>query len=94
MIRSMSVADAKAHFSECIRDAEDGVPVLVTRRGRAVVAIVPAEDVATLERLRASGPSGGLASVAGKFADVPDFADTVDAIVRARGRSAPVRLDE
>lgn len=94
MTRSMSVADAKAHFSECIRDAEDGVPVFVTRRGRAVVAIVPAEDVATLERLRASGPSGGLASVAGRFAEVPEFADMVDAVVRARGRSAPPRLDE
>lgn len=94
MTRSMSVADAKAHFSECVREAEEGVPVLVTRRGRVVVGIVRAEDVETLKRLRAAGPAGGLASVAGRFDDAPEFADTVDAIVRARGRRAPVELDE
>lgn len=90
----MSVADAKAHFSECVREAEEGAAVLVTRRGRVVVGIVPAEDVETLRRLTAAGPSGGLASVAGKFDDTPEFADAVDAIVGARGRRPPVDLQE
>lgn len=90
----MSVADAKAHFSECVREAEEGAPVLVTRRGRVVVGIVPAEDIETLQRLRAAGPAGGLASVAGRFDDAPEFADALDAIVRARGRRAPVKLEE
>lgn len=93
MTRSVSVAHAKAHFSECVREAEEGAAVLVTRRGRVVVAIVPAEDVETLQRLRASGPSG-LASVAGKFDDTPEFSDAVDAIVLARSRRAPVDLPE
>lgn len=94
MTRSMSVADAKAHFSECVREAEEGVPVLVTRRGRVVVGIVPAEDVETLKRLRAAGPPGGLASVAGRFDDAPELADAVDAIVSARGRRTPVEFRE
>lgn len=94
MARSISVAEAKARFSECVREAEDGEPVLVTRHGKAVVAIVPVEDLQALERLRASGPAGGLASLAGRFADTPEFADEVDAIVRARGRRAPPDLDE
>lgn len=94
MARSISVAEAKAHFSECVREAEDGVPVLVTRHGRPVVAIVPVEDVGTLARLRASGPSGGLASVAGRFADAPEFAEAIDAIVRSRGRRQRPDLEE
>lgn len=86
MGRSVSVAEAKAHFSECVRDAEEGEPVLVTRHGRPVVAIVPVEDLEALRRLRASGPSGGLASVAGKFREAPEFADELDELVNARGR--------
>lgn len=94
MGRSMSVAEAKAHFSECVREAEDGASVLVTRRGRPVVAIVSVDDVETLARLRASGPAGGLASVAGRFADAPEFADALDAIVRTRSRRQPPELED
>jgi len=94
MIRSVSIADAKAHFSDRVRDAENGVAVLVTRRGQAVVGIVSAEDVLTLARLRASGPAGGLASVAGRFSDAPEFADDLDALVLRRSRRAPADLGE
>ena len=62
---SRSLADAKAHFAECVRLAEEGKPVVLTRHGRAVVALVPAEDLETLQALRAAGPQSGLASVVG-----------------------------
>ncbi len=94
MARSMSVAEAKARFSECVREAEDGAPVLVTRHGRAVVAIVPVEDLETLERLRASGPDGGLASVAGRFDDAQEFVDELEAIAHRRTRKARPASEE
>jgi hypothetical protein len=37
---------------------------LITRHGKAVAALVAAEDLDTLERLRPAGPEGGLASIA------------------------------
>ena len=36
-----SVAQAKAHFSEMIEAARSGEPVIVTRHGKPVVAVVP-----------------------------------------------------
>lgn len=36
-----SVAQAKAHFSEMIETARSGEPVIVTRHGEPVVAVVP-----------------------------------------------------
>jgi prevent-host-death family protein len=58
------VAKAKATLSEQIREVERGSPVLITRHGKAVAALVRPEDVETLRRLRAAGPEGGLASIA------------------------------
>ena len=43
-----SVAEAKARFSECLRGAEDGAPVLITRNGHPVAAIISADDLALL----------------------------------------------
>jgi prevent-host-death family protein len=63
--RYLSVAEIKATLSEQIRKVERGETVLITRRGKTVAALVPAGEMETLERLRASGPEGGLASIAG-----------------------------
>lgn len=57
MSRFVSVAAAKAHFSECLKEAEGGEPVVITRHGEPIVALVPAEDLERLRRLRARGPS-------------------------------------
>jgi prevent-host-death family protein len=94
MHRTLSVAAAKAHFSECLKEVEDGEPVIITRHGKPIVALVPAEDLERLRRLRATGPAGGLASVAGKFSDTPDFANVLDEIVRAHGSRVAPDLDE
>ncbi len=92
----MSVAEAKTHFSECLREVEGGNPVVITRHGKPVVAIVNADDFAQVERLRAAGLSGGLASVVGKIDDLPEgaleeFVGDVESIARSRrgNRSVP-----
>jgi prevent-host-death family protein len=56
---SYSLADAKARLSELVDRVEAGESVEITRRGRTVARVVPAEkapnpiDWAALERLRA-----------------------------------------
>ena len=41
MEKNISVAEAKATFSECIRKVEAGSAVLITRHGKPVAALVP-----------------------------------------------------
>jgi len=52
MENNISVAEAKATFSECIRKVEAGNSVLITRRGKPVAALVSPSDLEQLERLR------------------------------------------
>ena len=76
--RSLSVAQVKATLSEQIRSAEHGDPVVITRHGKAVAALVPAADLESLRRLRAEGPEGGLASIAGGWEDSEELVDILD----------------
>jgi prevent-host-death family protein len=87
--KALSVAEAKATLSDAIRDVEAGGTVLITRRGQPVAALVRAEDVAVLERLRAAGPEGGLASVAGGWAGSEALVADIKAAARRGRRRAP-----
>ena len=69
MSKSASVGKVKATLSERIRQVERGEPVVITRHGKPVAALVRVEDFEHLERLRQAGPEGGLASLAGGWAD-------------------------
>ncbi|HEX2205051.1 MAG TPA: type II toxin-antitoxin system Phd/YefM family antitoxin [Longimicrobium sp.] len=84
--KALSVAEAKATLSEQIREVENGEPVLITRHGRPVVALVRAEDLDQLERLRAAGPQGGLASIAGGWEGSDELADLLAGSHRTAGR--------
>ena len=42
--RRRSTGYAKAHFAECIREAEAGRPIVLTRHGRAVAILGPVAD--------------------------------------------------
>lgn len=90
--RSMSVAQIKATLSEQIRSAEQGEPVIITRHGKAVAALVPAEDLDALRRLRAVGPEGGLASIAGGWDDSEELVSILENSPR-RGRRTSVGVD-
>lgn len=89
--KALSVAEAKATLSDAIRDVEAGGTVLITRRGQPVAALVRAEDVAVLERVRAAGPEGGLA-VAGGWEGADELVENITAAAR-RGRRRTPRLD-
>jgi prevent-host-death family protein len=43
-MEKMSVYDAKAHFSELIERAQSGRHTIITKRGRVVAKIVPAQE--------------------------------------------------
>lgn len=82
----LSVAEAKARFSECIRDAEGGEPVLVTRNGRPVAAIVSAEQLALVKRVEAASEGRGLALLAGGWEDSEELVAAVSAGPRSGRR--------
>ena len=42
-MEKLSVYDAKAHFSELVERAESGRETVITKRGRVVAKIVPAQ---------------------------------------------------
>jgi prevent-host-death family protein len=83
----LAVAEAKASFGECLRQAERGEPVVVTRHGRTVAAIVSMEDYERLVRLKAAGPQGGLASLAGGWRGSDGLVEAALSVRRGRPRS-------
>jgi antitoxin (DNA-binding transcriptional repressor) of toxin-antitoxin stability system len=71
---------------------EAGGTVLITRHGKPVAALVRAEELETLERLRAAGPEAGLASLAGGWEDSEEIVETIGS-ARPRGRPRRAKLD-
>jgi prevent-host-death family protein len=86
MSKAMTIAEAKAHFSECVKSAEGGETVLITRYGRAAAAVVSAKYLAELETKGRKGPAQrGLAALVGRFPDGAELASEVERTVRERG---------
>lgn len=77
--KTMSAAEAKTHFGDCLSSAETGTPVIITRYGKVVAAIVSADVLQQLERLRHAGPDAGLGGLVGLFDDGDELADAVEA---------------
>jgi prevent-host-death family protein len=89
MSKKFTVAEAKARFAECLRNAEEGRAVLITRHGRNVAAVVSLADFEQVERLRSAGPEAGLASLAGGWKGSDELADEVGRIRRTAPRRTP-----
>ena len=89
MTRMVTTSDAKARLSEWINVAANGQPVVITRHGKAVVAMVPIDDLEQLNRLRAAGPEAGLLSLAGGWEGSGDLVDGLDAMRRTPPRALP-----
>ena len=92
MNKEISLAEAKATLSECIREVESGKPVLIKRHGKPVAALVKPQDLANLERLRKAGPEGGLASLAGGWEGSEELVRILDDSARF-GQRDEVALD-
>lgn len=88
-IRPVSIVEAKARFSEVVREAEAGGIVMIRRHGRNVAAVVPADDAERMSRLRAAGPEKGLVSVAGAWKGSEDLVSQLGAIRRSPPRRRP-----
>jgi prevent-host-death family protein len=89
MQNSISVVEAKATFSECIRKVETGTALMITRHGKPVAALVSPDEIEHLERLRKAGPEKGLASVAGGWDDSEELADILEGSPRQGQRNVP-----
>jgi len=88
-MKTLSVAEARSTLSACIREAESGAPVVITRHGKAVVALVAAEDLEQLTRLRAAGPEDGLAGLAGGWEGSESLVASIEQGLRTPPRAAP-----
>lgn len=89
MSKTVSLVEAKAHFSEWVRAAEVGDPVVITRHGKPVAALVSAEDLGKLRALRSAGPEAGLASLAGGWKGSEELAEILARSRRSGPRRAP-----
>ncbi len=89
MATTVSAAKAKAEFAECMRKAEAGDPVVITRHGKAVVALVRADRLQELERLRSAGPAAGLAGLAGGWRGSGELVRLFAGSRRSRARRVP-----
>jgi prevent-host-death family protein len=89
MSKNRSVSEVKAKLSEYIRAAQRGDPVVITRHGQAIAALVGSEELQTLERLRSAGPEGGLASIAGGWEDSDDLVRILETSSRVASRNGP-----
>lgn len=93
MSKHVTLTQAKATLSECVRKVENGETLVLTRHGRAVAALVSAQDLEQFERLRKAGPEGGLASLAGGWEGSEELVQRINVSVRSSPRKS-VRLDE
>jgi antitoxin Phd len=76
---SWSVRDARNRLSAVVEAARRGQPQLVTRRGAPVVAVIAAEDYASLRRLQQTAQ--------------PSFVDHLLAMPRDDGSLEPIEAD-
>ncbi len=89
MATTVSAAKAKAEFAACIRRAEAGDPVVITRHGKAVVALVRADRLKQLERLRSAAPAAGLAGLAGGWRHSEELVQLIAGSRRSKARRVP-----
>jgi prevent-host-death family protein len=89
MNKNVSIAEAKATFSECLRHVESGAAVRITRRGKVVAALVCPDELEHLERLKKAGPEGGLVSLAGGWEDSEELVKILENSPRSGQRDTP-----
>ena len=91
MARTVTAARAKSELAACIRKAEGGEQVIITRHGKPVAVLVAVERVASIPGGRGRA-GGGLATLAGGWKGSAEFVRTLARTRRSRARR-PARLD-
>ena len=91
MARKISAAQAKSQLAACLRKAENGEPVIITRHGKAVAALIGMDRVALLERV-GKRAGAGLASLVGGWKGSDDLVRKLKKVRRTRPRR-PIPLD-
>ena len=85
MARTLSASQAKSQFADCLRKAENGEPVIITRHGKAVAALVAIDRVARPDRKDARAGTG-LAGLAGGWKGSQDLIKALTKLRRTRPR--------
>ncbi len=88
MTKNLSVAEAKSHLSVYIRQVEKGNSIVITRHGKPVAALISAEALEHVERLRKAGPQGGLASLGGGWENSEDLVRLIAQSPRTKSRKS------
>jgi prevent-host-death family protein len=86
---TVTAAEAKAEFAACLRRAEAGDSIVITRHGKPVVAMVRADRLEQLERLRSAGPDAGLAGLVGGWSGSEELARLLEESRRSKPRRVP-----
>ena len=87
MARKLSAAQAKSQLADCLRKAEKGEPVIITRHGKAVAALVGVDRVALGKR-----HTRARRGLAGGWKGSEDLVTALKKVRRTRPRR-PVVLD-
>ena len=91
MARTVTAAQAKAELAACIRAAERGEAVIITRHGKPAAVLVTAERMASMTGARGRG-GRGLVALAGGWNGSDEFVRTLAKLRRSRVRHS-ARLD-
>jgi len=83
--RRLLAAQAKSHLTDCLRKAEGGESVIITRHGKAVAALVAVDRVALPRRKDMRG-GAGLAGLAGGWKGFEDLVKALGKLRRTRPR--------
>ena len=89
VLLAASIADAKAHLSSCIAQVEAGEPLMITRHGRAVVAMISADEWERLKIVQGA-QRRGLAALIGGWDDSDTLVEQVQAVVASRSMARPL----
>ena len=81
--RQLSAAQAKSRLADCLRKAERGESVIITRNGKPVAALV-AVDRVTPPKLKSA--RAGLAGLAGGWKGSEDLVKSLGKLRRTRPR--------
>jgi prevent-host-death family protein len=84
----VSVAEVKKNFSEFLSAAAYGNKgYIITRRGKAVAALIGVKEFEALQARENNSRSNGLAALVGKWDGGEDLSVRVDKIYRGRERN-------